>query len=73
MYSGLKLLLGLPFWSKQDWEGLWRTMDFDKHECAYREIQATKPHSLGYGMNDSPVGLLAWLLEKYQCWRRWWS
>lgn len=31
-------------------------------------IQATKPQTLGYGMQDSPVALLAWLWEKLHDW-----
>ena len=34
---------------------------------AYQKIQGTKPQSLGYGLNDSPVGLLAWILELLGC------
>ena len=34
----------------------------------YRTIQATKPQSLGYSMIDSPVGVAAWILEKFYSW-----
>ncbi|KXS18980.1 alpha/beta-hydrolase [Gonapodya prolifera JEL478] len=34
----------------------------------YVSIQGTKPQSLGYGLADSPVGLLAWLAEKFHDW-----
>ncbi len=37
-------------------------------EGAYWEIQATKPLTIGYALNDSPVGLLAWLVDKYRAW-----
>lgn len=37
-------------------------------EGGYIAIQATKPQSLGYGLADSPVGLAAWLLEKFKAW-----
>jgi pimeloyl-ACP methyl ester carboxylesterase len=37
-------------------------------EGGYSHVQSTKPQSLAYGLNDSPVGLAAWLLEKYQSW-----
>jgi len=37
-------------------------------EAGYREIQGTKPQTLGYSLNDSPVGLAAWILEKYRDW-----
>ena len=35
---------------------------------AYSEIQATRPDTLAVGLNDSPAGLLAWLLEKFHEW-----
>ena len=34
----------------------------------YYEIQKTKPQTLGYGLNDSPVGLAAWIVEKFYGW-----
>ncbi|KAI8985381.1 Alpha/Beta hydrolase protein [Pilobolus umbonatus] len=37
-------------------------------EAGYRAIQGTKPYTLAYGLSDSPVGLLAWMLEKYHEW-----
>ncbi|GAA4684650.1 multidrug MFS transporter [Phytohabitans rumicis] len=39
-----------------------------RHEGAYKEIQATKPQTLGYGLTDSPAGLAAWILEKWRSW-----
>jgi epoxide hydrolase len=35
---------------------------------AYMELQATRPHSLGFGLHDSPVGLAGWILEKFHAW-----
>ena len=37
-------------------------------EGAYDHLQATKPQTLGYGLNDSPAGLAAWIVEKYRSW-----
>lgn len=37
-------------------------------ETGYSQIQGTKPQTLGYGLNDSPVGLAAWIVEKYRTW-----
>ncbi len=34
----------------------------------YRTIQATKPQTLSYAMNDSPVGVAAWIIEKFNAW-----
>jgi pimeloyl-ACP methyl ester carboxylesterase len=41
---------------------------FQKEELGYYQIQATKPESLGYGLNDSPAGLAAWIVEKFRTW-----
>ncbi|MEV6846242.1 epoxide hydrolase family protein [Actinoplanes sp. NPDC051411] len=37
-------------------------------EGGYEHLQRTRPLSAAYALNDSPVGLLAWLLEKYHAW-----
>ncbi|RCI07274.1 epoxide hydrolase [Rhizopus stolonifer] len=37
-------------------------------EAGYRAIQSTRPYTLAYGLTDSPVGLLGWMLEKYHNW-----
>lgn len=37
-------------------------------ENGYRTIQATKPQTLSYAMNDSPVGVAAWIVEKFNSW-----
>ena len=34
----------------------------------YLQIQSTRPHSLGFGLEDSPVGLAGWILEKFHAW-----
>ena len=34
----------------------------------YLEIQSTRPQTLAYGLNDSPVGQLAWIVEKFKEW-----
>jgi len=39
-----------------------------QNELAYFQIQSTKPETLGYGLNDSPVGLAAWIVEKFRAW-----
>jgi pimeloyl-ACP methyl ester carboxylesterase len=31
-------------------------------------IQGSRPQSLGYGLNDSPAGLAAWIVEKFRAW-----
>ena len=37
-------------------------------ERGYSHMHGTKPQTLGYSLNDSPVGLAAWIVEKYRSW-----
>ncbi|HEY5988129.1 MAG TPA: epoxide hydrolase [Streptosporangiaceae bacterium] len=41
---------------------------WDRTEGAYAHVQATRPQTLSYGLNDSPLGLAAWILEKFLTW-----
>lgn len=45
-----------------------RTAHFFAAESGYSAIQATQPQTLAYGLNDSPIGQCAWLLEKRRSW-----
>ncbi|KAM9365375.1 epoxide hydrolase 1 [Pholidichthys leucotaenia] len=49
-----------PYFEKNVWEIL--------RETGYLHIQATKPDTAGCGVNDSPVGLAAYILEKFSSW-----
>jgi epoxide hydrolase len=44
------------------------TRDFWVHRAAYAKQQATRPQTTGYSLVDSPVGLLAWILDKFAEW-----
>ncbi|MFF0265474.1 epoxide hydrolase family protein [Kribbella sp. NPDC004536] len=44
------------------------TYDFWHHRAAYAKQQATRPQTIGYSLVDSPVGLLAWILDKFADW-----
>jgi microsomal epoxide hydrolase len=41
---------------------------WQKKEGAYALIQGTSPQTLAYGLNDSPAGLAAWIVEKFRAW-----
>ena len=41
---------------------------FVKGESGYAHEQGTKPQTLGAALNDSPAGLLAWIVEKFRAW-----
>ncbi|MER6007526.1 epoxide hydrolase family protein [Nonomuraea angiospora] len=36
--------------------------------AGYAIIQSTRPQTLGFGLADSPVGQLAWIVEKFKEW-----
>jgi len=37
-------------------------------EGAYAAVQSTRPQTLSFALNDSPVGLAAWIVEKFRAW-----
>ena len=39
-----------------------------REETGYQWIQGTKPTTLSFGLTDSPVGLAAWIVEKFRAW-----
>jgi pimeloyl-ACP methyl ester carboxylesterase len=39
-----------------------------KEETGYSTQQATRPQTLAYALTDSPVGLAAWIAEKFRAW-----
>jgi pimeloyl-ACP methyl ester carboxylesterase len=41
---------------------------FPQKEGAYVLIQSTRPQTLACGLNDSPAGLAAWIVEKFRDW-----
>lgn len=73
----LALILGpyLPFlfgFTKEDVRRMFPYMEKNVYELlkesGYFHIQATKPDTAGCGVNDSPVGLCAYILEKFSTW-----
>ncbi|MEO8696863.1 MAG: epoxide hydrolase family protein [Acidimicrobiales bacterium] len=45
-----------------------RAADYFKTGSGYVAIQSTRPQTLAYGLNDSPAGLLSWIVEKFYAW-----
>jgi pimeloyl-ACP methyl ester carboxylesterase len=76
MSFGLKVRIALsasPKWrslmfSKKAQEGFTRSMEYSISGTGYLLLQASKPHTLGYALSDSPAGLLAWICEKCSLW-----
>jgi epoxide hydrolase len=45
-----------------------RITEFMDDGFGYAQIQSTRPQTLAYGLTDSPVGQLAWVVERFQDW-----
>jgi pimeloyl-ACP methyl ester carboxylesterase len=45
-----------------------RVRRWEDEEGGYDHIQGTRPQTLAYGLNDSPAGLAAWIVEKFRAW-----
>ena len=41
---------------------------YQDHDSGYSKQQSTRPQTLGYGLVDSPVGQMAWIVEKFWAW-----
>jgi pimeloyl-ACP methyl ester carboxylesterase len=70
-------LTDVPFWhifekpkdlSAAEQTFLEQNARWQREEGAYAMIQGTRPRTLGAGLRDSPTGLAAWLVEKFQRW-----
>ncbi|KAF8158479.1 Alpha/Beta hydrolase protein [Crassisporium funariophilum] len=69
IHRPLLLLSHLLFkYTPKEDEGLKRTMWYRDQGSGYFAEQASYPQTLGYGLADSPVGLLAWIYEKLVLW-----
>ncbi|MDB2390423.1 epoxide hydrolase [Alphaproteobacteria bacterium] len=52
--------------AEREWD---RQFNIDQiMQDGYRTQQATKPQTLGFAMMDSPVGIAAWIIEKFNSW-----
>jgi hypothetical protein len=63
----LQSLASVPF-SAKDRRAIGRTVDYALNGNAYMKQQETRPQTLGYGLHDSPVALLAWIYDKLHSW-----
>ncbi len=54
--------------TKAEQQYLQAGMQWQMQEGGYAILQATKPQTLAYAVNDSPIGLAAWIIEKFYSW-----
>lgn len=45
-----------------------RMQSYNENDSGYFKEQSTKPQTVGYGLDDSPAGLAAWVIEKFRTW-----
>jgi len=66
--SMAQILTGLVVFSKAERARLARFKHWRDEMRGYLEIQSTRPKTPAYGLTDSPVGQLAWIVEKFKEW-----
>jgi pimeloyl-ACP methyl ester carboxylesterase len=59
---------GSPPLSDAEREHLEYARQWQADEGGYMALQRSRPHTVGFGLNDSPVGLAAWIVEKWFAW-----
>jgi len=64
--AGLHLCAQPSGFEEQD--TLWRRARATPDHMAYYLLQSTRPQTLTYAMNDSPMGMAAWILERWRDW-----
>ncbi|GCE24167.1 epoxide hydrolase family protein [Dictyobacter kobayashii] len=57
---------GEPSEEEQYWREQLRR--FQSEGAGYSHIQGTRPQTLAYALNESPVGLAAWIIDKFRAW-----
>lgn len=64
----LRWCLSVFTYSEFEHEALRVRRNFEQDQTGYLEEQKTRPQTLGFALGDSPVGLLAWFVEKFHDW-----
>jgi pimeloyl-ACP methyl ester carboxylesterase len=54
--------------TEEEQQALAELAEHRKWGTGYSKQQSTRPQTLGYGLVDSPVGQLAWIVEKFWAW-----
>lgn len=61
-----KAIINTP--TEQEAKALAQYQKYLQDGSAYAAIQGTRPQTIGYALADSPVGQMAWILEKFHQW-----
>lgn len=65
---GLSYLFPSWFYTPREIHNIREVFSVLLEESGYLHLQATKPHTVGFALNDSPVGLAAYIVEKFRTW-----
>lgn len=60
--------LDTSFLTEEEKQRLEEMKHYKENGTAYLQIQSTRPQTIGYALSDSPIGQLAWIVEKYKEW-----
>jgi len=66
--SMFQIMLASVISSKAEKKRLALFKHYFEEMMGYAQIQGTRPKTLTYGLNDSPLGQLAWIVEKFKEW-----
>lgn len=58
----------MSFFTEEEKARLNHMKEYKRTGTAYLDIQATRPATIGIALTDSPIGQLAWMIEKYKEW-----
>lgn len=59
---------GLEPYTEEEQRRLQHGQRYQRELFGYAAIQSTRPQTLAYALHDSPVGQLAWIVEKFRDW-----
>jgi epoxide hydrolase len=63
-----QMAIGMATFTKAERERFARFKHYRDDMMGYAHIQGTRPKTLAYGLTDSPIGQLAWVVEKFKEW-----
>jgi epoxide hydrolase len=66
MFAGDPALI--PGLTEDERERVEKMKEISADDMGYLQIQSTRPQTVAYGLTDSPVAQLAWIVEKFRAW-----
>jgi epoxide hydrolase len=63
-----QMAIGMATFTKSERERFARFKHYRDDMMGYAQIQGTRPKTIAYALTDSPIGQLAWIVEKFKEW-----